>query len=171
MGTRDQEGGVHAGSVSKRTSERGSERELDLSAMHHLAGFLIAMANLQARQVFQTHIGTPFELKAVEFTLLVLLQAHHGAAPKQLAQALNSPAPKLTVLVDRMVARGLVERRRSMTDGRALHVLLTAQGQELAQQVHAISLTMEDGMMQVLSPGERVMLRELLLKLRGVAAA
>ena len=71
----------------------------------------------------------------------------------------------------RLVARGLVERRRSLTDGRALHVLLTAQGQKLAQQVHAISLTMEDGMMQVLSPGERVMLRELLLKLRGVAAA
>jgi DNA-binding MarR family transcriptional regulator len=74
------------------------------------------------------------------------------------------------VLIDKMAARGLVERRRSSTDGRALDVLLTAEGEALARTAHGKSLSMEDGLLQRLSPGERVMLRELLVKFWGGAA-
>ncbi|ODV13647.1 MAG: hypothetical protein ABT20_01620 [Rubrivivax sp. SCN 70-15] len=138
--------------------------------MQHLMGFLLAIATVQTRQVFQRHIGAPFELRPVEFTLLVLLRDNHGAAPKQLARALNVPAPHLTVLLDRLVARGLVERRRSSTDRRALQVLLTPAGEGLARRAHGVSLTMEDPLLRALSAGEQAMLRELLLKLaRGVA--
>ncbi len=139
--------------------------------MHHLAGFLIAMADAPARKVFRQHIGEPFELRDVEFTALVLLLANHGAAPKQLARALNLPPPHVSVLLDRLEGRALVERRRSPSDGRGFEVHLTAQGQALAQQVHQVSQHMEDGLLQALSPAERAMLRELLVKLvRGAAA-
>jgi len=145
---------------------------LDTTCLQHLAGFLVALADARSRQVFQRHIGQPHGLRPVEFTLLVLLRDHPGAAPKQLAQAMNLPAPHLTLVLDRLAARELVERRRSPTDGRALQLWLTPAGLALAEQVHAISLSMEDGLMQALSPGERVMLRELLIKLaRSPAAA
>ena len=143
---------------------------LDLSALHHVAGFLIAMADVPARRVFRQHIGQPYELRDVEFTLLVLLQANHGAAPKQLARALNLPAPNVTLLLDRMAERGLVERRRCPSDGRALQVHLTAKGETLAQRVHQVSLTMEDDLLRGLSPAERAMLRELLVKLARTQA-
>ncbi len=150
-------------------AERSADR-LDESGVQHLVGFLLAIATVQTRQVFQRHIGAPFELRPVEFTLLVLLLNNHGAAPKQLARALNVPAPNLTVLLDRLVARGLVERRRSSTDRRALQVLLTAAGEALARRAHGVSLTMEDSLLRALSTGEQAMLRELLLKLaRGAA--
>lgn len=143
---------------------------LDPSAMHHVAGFLIAMADVPARRVFSHHIGQPYELREVEFTLLVLLQANHYAAPKQLARSLNLPASHVTLLLDRMVGRGLVERRRNPTDGRALQVHLTAKGETLAQRVYQVSLTMEDELLRVLSPAERAMLCELLIKLAGAQA-
>ncbi|HZF80777.1 MAG TPA: MarR family transcriptional regulator, partial [Rubrivivax sp.] len=128
---------------------------LDLSAMQHLTGFLVTMVNVPARQVFQRYIGKPYQLREVDFTLLVLLQANHGAAPKQLAQALNMPAPHVTVLLDRMVERGFVERRRNASDGRAVEVHLTDKGRTLALRVHDVSLTMEDSLLMPLSPGER----------------
>jgi DNA-binding MarR family transcriptional regulator len=87
------------------------------------------------------------------------------------ARALRMPAPNVTVLIDRLAGRGLVERRRSSTDGRALEVLLTSAGDAMARRVHSISLTMESGLLQRFTPGERVMLRELLIRLGQAEAA
>jgi DNA-binding MarR family transcriptional regulator len=148
----------------------GSER-LDTSAVDHLFGFQLSIAAAQARKVFHRQVGEPFELRTVEFTLLMVLLRNARVSPKQLARALAMTAPAITVLIDKMAARGLVERRRSSTDGRALEVLLTAEGEALARAAHGKSLSMEDGLLQRLSPGERVMLRELLVKFWGAAGA
>lgn len=146
------------------TETRSGDR-LDTGFVSHLMGFLVAMAAAQTRQVFQQHLGAPFELRTVEFTLLMLLLKNGSASPKQLARTLDMPAPNVTVLVDRLAARSLVERRRSSTDGRALQVLLTPAGQALARDAHARSLSSEAALLQRLSPAEQGMLRELLLKL------
>lgn len=183
MSTGDQESGLRTRGTTAKGDKVGrtvkSDKvglaamggdSLDLSAMHHLVGFLIAMADVPARRVFRHHIGQPYELREVEFALLLLLRANHGAAPKRLARSLNLLAPHVTLLLDRMAERGLVERRRSPTDGRALQVHLTAKGETLAQRVYRVSLTMEDELLRVMSPAERAMLRELLIKLAGAQA-
>jgi len=141
------------------------ELTLDMHGLAHVIGFQLAVADVPARRAFQRHIGTPHELRPVEFSLLVLLLGNPNAAPKQLALALNMSPPNITVLVDRMASRGLVQRRRSPTDGRAQQVLLTVKGEDLARRTHEVSLTMEEGLLGALSPGERVLLRELLVKL------
>ena len=46
--------------------------------MQHLLGFLMAMADVGTRRVFERHVGEPFELREVEFTLLVLLHKGRG---------------------------------------------------------------------------------------------
>jgi DNA-binding MarR family transcriptional regulator len=175
MSIGDQEGGLRTRGMTSADDTSGLTAKsdkvgLDPSALYHLAGYLIAIADAPARQVFRRHIGQPYELREVEFTLLVLLHANHGAAPKQLARSLNLPAPHVTLLLDRMAGRGLVERRRSPKDGRALQVHLTANGEALAQRAYQVSLTMEDELLRVLSPAERAMLCELLIKLAGVQA-
>jgi DNA-binding MarR family transcriptional regulator len=138
---------------------------LDMSGVQHLLGFRLALAEVGTRRVFQNHIGTPFELRPVEFTLLMLLHANPGATPKRLAQALRLSPPNVTVLVDRLAGRDLVQRQRSPDDGRATIVQLTARGAELARRAHHASRTMEDGLLQALTPGERALLGELLQKL------
>jgi DNA-binding MarR family transcriptional regulator len=143
---------------------------LDTRGLQPVMGFLLAVADVPLRRVFQRAVAGPFELRAVEFSLLVLLLDNPGAAPKQLGAALNLSPPNTTVLLDRLVARGLIERRRSATDGRAQQVLLTDKGAGLARRAHTVSLTMEDGVLQALSPGERTLLRELLVKLARSAA-
>ena len=146
------------------------EEPLDASLIEHVIGYQLAIATVRTRQVYHDRIGTPHELRPVEFTLLMLLLGNPGASPKQLGRALRLPAPNVTVLIDRMAGRGLVERRRSSTDGRALEVLLTADGEALARRTHAVSLTMESDLLARFTPGERVMLRELLARLGGGAA-
>ncbi|MFY9510129.1 MAG: MarR family transcriptional regulator [Rubrivivax sp.] len=138
---------------------------LDTGQVSHLMGYLVAMAAVHTRRAFQHSLGGPFDLRTVEFTLLMLLLKNGSASPKQLARTLDMPAPNVTALVDKLAARGLVERRRSSTDGRGLQVLLTGAGLALAQQAHAQSMHSEAELLQRLSPAEQAMLRELLLKL------
>lgn len=126
-------------------------------------GFLLAIADLHARRLFQQHVGKRHELRPVEFSALLL--CHSGiSSPKKLAAALRLEAPQVTILVNRLVARGLAQRQRSSTDGRAVLVVLTDRGEDLARQAHGSALAMEELMLQPLSSAERAMLRELLSK-------
>jgi DNA-binding MarR family transcriptional regulator len=155
-----------------KAASRKAGEALDAAMIEHVVGYLLAIASVTVREAYHGHIGRPHELRPVEFTLLMLLLGNPGASPKQIGRALRMPAPNVTVLLDRLVARGLLERRRSATDGRAIELHLTADGEAMARRTHSISLTMEDGLLERFTPGERVMLRELLLKLgRGGAAA
>jgi len=142
---------------------------LDLSPVEHLLGFRLALAEVGTRRVFQRHIGTPFQLRPVEFTLLMLLRANPAATPKRLAQALRLSPPNVTVLVDRLAGRGLVQRQRSPDDGRATILQLTDAGAGLAQRAFRASRNMEEGLLQALTPGERALLGELLQKLAASA--
>lgn len=143
---------------------------LDESALAHLVGYHLAKADVPARRAFERHLGAPLRLQPVEFSLLVLLLANGSATPKQLSQALDVAPPKVTLLVDRLAERALLRRQRSAVDGRALDVLLTDAGRDLATQALRISRTMESTLLQSLSPAERAMLVELLAKLARAPA-
>ena len=138
--------------------------DLDYSGLQHLLGFQLAQADIPARSLYFKHIGEQLGLRPVEFSILMLLAFNPGASPKQIAQALALSAPNLTVMLDRLVDKGWIERTRSQTDRRAQHLHLSGSGRELAQRAHEVSQTMESDMLAQLTEGERAMLRELLAK-------
>jgi MarR family transcriptional regulator for hemolysin len=121
------------------------------------------------RRAFRQHVGEPFALRPVEFTLLMLLQTNQRASATQIRHALRMPAPHVTTLVDRLRERGLVQRSRDPHDGRAVRITLTLEGQSLAGRLRAASEHMEDGVQAALTGAERTQLRRLLSKLAGAA--
>lgn len=156
---------------SSRTAEpapAAAGEALDTRGVEHLLGYLLAIAEVPTRRVFQQAIGEPFGLRPVEFTLLVLLRDNGAASPKQLGPALRLPPPHVTTLLDRLAERGVLQRRRHPADGRAVQVVLTEAGHALADAAHAASRSMEDELLAVLTPSERMRLRALLLKLARV---
>jgi DNA-binding MarR family transcriptional regulator len=145
---------------------RAGAAALDDAPLAQLVGWRLARASVPVRGVFQAGVGGPFDLRPVEFSLLMLLLANGRASPGQLAQALAVAPPKVTALLDRLAARALVRRQRSAADGRATDVLLTPAGRALAQRAHGVAVAMEaQWSAQALSPAERAMLLELLAKL------
>jgi len=137
---------------------------LDQSGLQHLLGYQIAQADIPAKAAFFKYIGHPLGLRPVEFTILVLVASNPGVTQKRIGQALALSAPNLTLLLDRMEARGWIERVRSETDRRAQNLHLTPAGRALGAEAYEVSLTMEQELLRHLSEGERVMLRELLVK-------
>ncbi len=142
---------------------------LDQSALAHVLGYQLARATIQTRAAFQGAIGEPLQLRPVEFTILQLLRHNRRATQKQLARALAITAPGMTVLLDRLEARGVLRRERNLDDKRSLFVLLTDEGQRLAADSQLASRDMETDLLRALSPGERMMLFELLERVARAA--
>lgn len=136
---------------------------VDTSRLTHLVGYAASRASIQLKKTFQKHLG-PLQLKAVEFSILVLVASNPRLNQKQLGAALDLSAPNLAVILDRLAERRLVERVRSTVDRRAQQLHLTPAGRALTERAETIAATMENDALRVLSAGERALLIELLLK-------
>lgn len=149
---------------TRRRSPAVRAQELDEGVLASVLGYHISQAVVTTLGLFARHVGEPLDLRPVEFSLLLLLQANEQVTPKQLAQALALSAPNLTILLDRLQERGVIERVRSEADRRSQNVLLTPAGTELTQRCMALCTTMEQDLDGCLSPGEHLLLIELLQK-------
>jgi len=139
---------------------------LDQSGLAGLVGYAATRASLSLKKSFSRHLG-PLQLKAGEFSVLVLVDSNAEVNQKQLGVALAVSAPNLAVTLDRMVERGWVRRERSAHDRRAQLIRLTDEGQSLVRRARKIALTMEREALQGLSAAEQALLIELLMRIAG----
>jgi len=130
-------------------------------------GYHVAQAAVTTVDMFERHIGQPFGLRKVEYSLLLLVLANGPLTPKRLGQALALSAPNLTLLLDRLQGRDLIRRERSAIDGRSQNIVLTEAGLRLAETTAAAASAMEAELADRLSRAERLMLIELLRKVAG----
>ncbi len=134
------------------------------AGLHGILGYQLAQAAITTTRVFGERVGQPAELRPVEFTILTLVHENPGVSARQLADALAVTPPNITMWIDKLERRGLIERERSTTDRRAQHIRTTAPGAALARQAVERVLEGEAATLAALSPAERAMLIELLHK-------
>lgn len=141
-----------------------NSRRLDQSELKKHLGYFLARARFIAFRNFHQHIGEAFELKPVEFAMLVLLGSNEDVTQKQLSRELGVAQPNMTGILRRLEERGVVERTRAKHDLRMQYITLTTAGQKLLRQSAAAGKGMDDRWLANLTPGERGMLVELLEK-------
>lgn len=91
----------------------------------------------------------------------------HGALPlSKLAAGLHIAQPTATVMVQRMEAQGLVERRTVSKDARLVEIALTARGRRAAHGVRAAWQDVEQSLRGGIPPGRHEDLESLLLAVR-----
>ncbi|WP_395702782.1 MarR family winged helix-turn-helix transcriptional regulator [Aquabacterium sp.] len=134
------------------------------TGLHDIVGYQLAQAAIAGHHVFMHQVGDTFQLRPVEFTILALIEKNPGVSAKQLAQALAVTPPNITMWMDKLEGRGLVERERSTTDRRAQHIRTTPEGSALARKSVDLLISGETESFAVLSRAERALLLELLHK-------
>ncbi len=155
-----------AGEVAAATDgARGGVVQLGVLA--DVVGYHIAQASVFTYDTFHRHVGEPFGLRKVEFSLLMLLLANGALSPKRLAQTLQLSNPNLTLLLDRLQERGLLRRERNERDRRSQNIVLTPEGEALSRRAADAARPMERELLTRLSAAERAMLIELLMKAAG----
>jgi DNA-binding MarR family transcriptional regulator len=105
-------------------------RKIDVDAAIHVAEFRSALRSFlrTSEQLARTHGLTPQR----HLLLLMIKGAPDGSAQAtvtELAERMQLAQSTITELVSRAEDAGLVERERSVADGRSAHLRLTAEGE------------------------------------------
>jgi DNA-binding MarR family transcriptional regulator len=145
----------------------GIAPELTLGPLAEVLGYHIAQAAVTTVDLFERHVGTPFGLRKVEFSILMLLLSNGPLTPKRLGQVLALTPPNLTLLLDRLQQRDLLRRERSEVDRRSQNIVLTTAGLALSKAAASAAGPMERELHPRLTPAERALLIELLRKVSG----
>ena len=109
-----------------------------------------------------TRLGADHDLSLTQLRVLAILRDRERVRATVLAQHLGLEKSTLTGLVDRAARRGLLERVPSPDDGRAVDVLLTSAGHELADRLHDAAAVLLTGLTQDLTAREQARLAALL---------
>ena len=100
-------------------------------------------------------------------TLLLHVSREEGLTQVQLAQQMSCEPQTINKTLRRMQKAGLVERRSDPEDGRLTRVYLTPHGRTLVQPLQEIVASCEQRLTAGLTHEERLLVRRLLMHMRG----
>ncbi|PTN01761.1 DNA-binding MarR family transcriptional regulator [Rhodovulum imhoffii] len=91
---------------------------------------LIALRRiLRATELYGRELARAAGLTPVQIRVLQIVSETGRSTPKALSARMGVSQATMTTLIDRLVAKALVERHRSETDRRQMNILITAAGE------------------------------------------
>jgi MarR family transcriptional regulator, 2-MHQ and catechol-resistance regulon repressor len=151
--------------------ETMSKNKIDsLSGGSGVHVWLVLWKAAQAVEAYAKRSVGGSELCGSDFAVLEAL-LHKGVLPvNEIGRKVLLTSGSITVAVDRLEAKGLVERRASADDRRARIVHLTKEGRKLITRAYAEHAADMERLASGLSPSERATLIRLLKKIGYKAA-
>lgn len=129
-----------------------------------LVGYNCRRAYLAIMPLFDARMAQ-YELRAVDFSVLTLINANPSLTQRRLALAVNVSPPNMATLLDKLEQRGLLLRQRSPLDKRSQTLVLTTEGAKLCAKAEKTASELETEATAMLSDAERAQLLQLLQKI------
>lgn len=138
--------------------------QVDTRYLQTLLGYNARRAALTIIEGFLERMAE-FGLRPVDFSVMSVIHHNPGVTSRQLCAALNLLPPNLVGLIQSLEARGLIHRLPHPTDGRAMGLHPTPQGQALMVQAEQAASDLEVERSARLTPAQRKTLLDLLQKI------
>lgn len=135
-----------------------TKRETRPAAMeiHAMPGHLIRRLHQQSTQIFAARMREAgIDITSVQFAAIDALHARPGIDQAGVAALIAYDRATIGGVIDRLEAKGLVERTVSEKDRRARVVRLTGAGREMHARLLPMVRAVQDEIMAGLSPRER----------------
>ena len=133
--------------------------------LYRMPGHLIRRLNQRSAQVFQKRAqAAGFDMPSVQCAALDALHHHPGIDQAQLSALIAYDRATIGGVVDRLEAKGLVERQVSPRDRRAREVRLTPQGTTVFGRMLPLVEDLQAEILEHLDQGERAQLMRLMRK-------
>lgn len=141
------------------TPYNGNRYEATQSIGHQILKLMLTMRReLEARMA-------EHGLTDAQWKPLWILKSRRTATAVELAREIDMDAGAVTRLVDRLEAKGLVERVRSESDRRVVHLRLTPAGESAGEQVPHVLAGLNNDFLRGFTEGEWKQLRELIARM------
>jgi DNA-binding MarR family transcriptional regulator len=124
--------------------------------IHNMAGHLIRRLNQISTSVFQARTkAAGFDLTSVQYAALNAIRSHPGIDQATLAGLIAYDRATIGGVVDRLQAKGFVQREVSVRDRRARVLTLTADGRAALDRLIPIVTALQDDILGGLDAHER----------------
>lgn len=135
---------------------------------------LLVLARALDRQAKRTY-GESFGLALVEWRIMAIIGVMGDATVNKLAQRMDYDKAQISRAVTALVDSGYLKRARNAHDTRSAHLVLTARGRELHDELMAFGRERQRNLLGALTPAQRKALYEIIAELtrhlRGQEAA
>ncbi|AUZ47016.1 MarR family winged helix-turn-helix transcriptional regulator [Pseudomonas orientalis] len=127
-------------------------------------GLLLGRAAILKDRIIDTHME-PHGITAAQFKVLIIMAQFGVDTPAELCRHLSLDSGSMTRMLDRLEQKDLLSRRRSELDRRQVQLVLTADGQRLADMLPHIGAQALNQLAGVLETGELETLERILKKI------
>jgi DNA-binding MarR family transcriptional regulator len=131
-------------------------------------GYLLNQVVISMRRQIEQAM-TAHELTAAQWYPLWKLRRDGPGTAQELAREMDIDAGAMTRLIDRLAAKGLVERVRSQADRRVVTLSLTAAGANVAAHVPQVLAAVNNAYLRDFSADEWQLLKQLLRRMLASA--
>ncbi len=152
--------GPAAEEVDGPAGERASG-PLDYGILPGLVGYQLRRAQVAAFRNFARTVGAGGMTPPL-FGLLTLIANNGGRPQVDLAKAIGIDGSTLVIMIDKLEAKGLVERQRASSDRRTHALHATGRGCDLLARLEPVLRAHEADLTRDLSPQEKRALLDLL---------
>lgn len=139
---------------------------IELTSSQHMPGHLARRFQQIAVAVFLVEVGNAgYDLTPMQFAALTTIDSHPGLDQITLAGLIAYDRTTITGVIDRLVQKGLVDRRASDRDRRIRELHLTAKGR---QTLRAVTPAVEQAQKMMVRGLTKAEVKELLRLLQKV---
>jgi DNA-binding MarR family transcriptional regulator len=152
------------GNGATRPAEPDAARELDLTALQQTPGFMIRILQLQNFEAFYPYFEA-LKLSPLEYAILVTVRDNKTVTQSELAAVLKMQLPNLVKILSRMEESGILKRKRSARDRRAVELSLSAAGERRADEASRLGERFNAQTLSALSKPEQAAFLQMLVRL------
>ena len=152
------------GNGGVRPAEPDASRALDLTALRQTPGFLIRILQLQNFEAFYPYFEA-LKLSPLEYAILVAVRDNKTVTQSELAAVLKMQLPNLVKILSRMEETGVLKRKRSTRDKRAVELSLSAAGERRADEASRLGERFNAHTLSALSKPEQTAFLQMLVRL------
>ena len=152
------------GNGGAKAAEPDGSRELDLTALRQTPGFMIRILQLQNFEAFYPYFEA-LKLSPLEYAILVAVRDNKTVTQSELAGVLKMQLPNLVKILSRMEETGVLKRKRSTRDKRAVELSLSAAGERRADEASRLGERFNAHTLSALSNPEQTAFLQMLVRL------
>ncbi|OLF53099.1 MarR family winged helix-turn-helix transcriptional regulator [Pseudomonas chlororaphis] len=127
-------------------------------------GLLLGRAALLKDRILDTHME-PHGITAAQFKVLIIMAQFGVDTPAELCRHLSLDSGSMTRMLDRLEQKDFLDRKRSEHDRRQVRLVLTEEGQKLADRLPHIGADAMNELAGAITPEELKSLERILKKI------
>ena len=131
-----------------------STETLDLTALQQTPGFMIRILQIQIFEEFFEYFSS-VGISPAEHSSLITIRDNPSVTQSEVASALRIQLPNLVKILLKLETSGLIKRKRSNRDKRAVELMLTTRGEKAAAQASEMADAFNRLTLSPLSESER----------------